>query len=137
MPVYIRKHPLKIPLPSEKDWIKEDEEENFFLQDPDQTLDQLPQPFRMINKMVNLVFDQTLEIIEQREALRAAQKLKVQPTRYMPTGDFKVQKLLTALGAFGSAVVLSSSVLIFCVLPCLVQIPGSPPAFPSLSSLVL
>ncbi|XP_019389263.1 PREDICTED: WD repeat-containing protein 93 isoform X2 [Crocodylus porosus] len=109
MPVYIRKHPLEIPLPSEKDWIKDDEEENFFLQDPDQTLDQLPQPFRMINKMVNLVFDQALEIIEQREALREAQKLKVQPTQYMPTGDFKVAGRANCLAASGKNIFVGIS----------------------------
>ncbi|XP_019359630.1 PREDICTED: WD repeat-containing protein 93 [Gavialis gangeticus] len=109
MPVYIRKHPLEIPLPSEKDWIKEDEEENFFLQDPDQTRDQLPQPFRMINKMVNLVFDQALEIIEQREALREAQKLKVQPTQYMPTGDFKVAGRANCLAASGKNIFVGTS----------------------------
>lgn len=92
MPVYIRKHPLEIPPPSEKDWIKEDEEKDFFLQDPDQIFDSLPQPFRMINKLVTLVFERALEIIEEREALREAKTLKVQPTLNLPTAEFQVMR---------------------------------------------
>lgn len=90
MAVYIRKHPLEIPPPSEKDWLKDDEED-FFLQDPDRKRDALPQPFRMINKLVMLVFENAMEIIERREMLREAQKLKVQPTKCFPTAEFQVQ----------------------------------------------
>uniref|UniRef100_A0A8C8SYK6 Uncharacterized protein n=1 Tax=Pelusios castaneus TaxID=367368 RepID=A0A8C8SYK6_9SAUR len=109
MPVYIRKHPLEIPPPSEKDWIKKDEEENFFLQDPDQIIDSLPQPFRMINKLVTLVFEQALEIIEEREALREAQTLKVQPTLNLPTAEFQVMGKANCLAASGQHVFVGLS----------------------------
>lgn len=90
MAVYIRKHPLEIPPPSEEDWLKDDEED-FFLQDPDRKRDALPQPFRMVNKLVMAVFENAMEIIERREMLREAQKLKVQPTKFFPTAEFQVQ----------------------------------------------
>ncbi|XP_067411794.1 WD repeat-containing protein 93 [Emydura macquarii macquarii] len=109
MPVYIRKHPLEIPPPSEKDWIKEDEEKDFFLQDPDQIFDSLPQPFRMINKLVTLVFERALEIIEEREALREAKTLKVQPTLNLPTAEFQVAGRANCLAASGHHVFVGLS----------------------------
>ena len=90
MAVYIQKDPRDIPPPSEKDWLKEDEED-FFLQDPDQKRDALPQPFRMVNKLVMLVFENAMEIIERREMFREVQKLNVQPTKCFPTAEFQVQ----------------------------------------------
>ncbi|NWR85025.1 WDR93 protein, partial [Furnarius figulus] len=84
-----RRHPLEIPPPSEKDWIRDDEED-FFLQDPDRKRDALPQPFRMVNKLVMQVFESAMEIIERREMLQEAQKLKVQPTKCFPTAEFQV-----------------------------------------------
>jgi len=89
MAAYARKHPLEIPPPSEKDWLKDDEGD-FFLQDPDRKRDALPQPFRMINKLVTLAFENAMEIIERREMLREARKLKVQPTKCFPTAEFQV-----------------------------------------------
>ncbi|KAM7103517.1 LOW QUALITY PROTEIN: WD repeat-containing protein 93 [Ciconia maguari] len=80
--------PWEIPPPSEEDWLKDDEED-FFLQDPDRKRDALPQPFRMINKLVMLVFENAMEIIERREMLQRAQKLKVQPTKCFPTAEFQ------------------------------------------------
>ncbi|CAM4626450.1 WD repeat-containing protein 93 [Caretta caretta] len=120
MPVYIRKHPLEIPPPSEKDWIKKDEEENFFLQDPDQIFDSLPQPFRMINKLVTLVFEQAWEIIEKKEALREAQTLKVQPKLYLPTAEFQVMGRANCLAASGQHVFvgLSTGLAVFSMPNC-------------------
>ncbi|EMP29183.1 WD repeat-containing protein 93 [Chelonia mydas] len=120
MPVYIRKHPLEIPPPSEKDWIKKDEEENFFLQDPDQIFDSLPQPFRMINKLVTLVFEHAWEIIEKKEALREAQTLKVQPKLYLPTAEFQVMGRTNCLAASGQHVFvgLSTGLAVFSMPNC-------------------
>ncbi|XP_074862991.1 WD repeat-containing protein 93 [Carettochelys insculpta] len=109
MPVYIRKHPLEIPPPSEKDWIKKDEEENFYLQDPDQICGSLPQPFRMINKLVTLVFEQAWEIIEEREARQEAHTMKVQPTLYLPTAEFQVMGSANCLAASGQHVFIGLS----------------------------
>ncbi|XP_009576070.1 PREDICTED: WD repeat-containing protein 93 [Fulmarus glacialis] len=109
MAVYIRKHPLEIPPPSEKDWLKDDEED-FFLQDPDRKRDALPQPFRMINKLVMLVFENAVEIIERREMLREAQKLKVQPTKCFPTAEFQVTGRANCLAVSGKYIFVGLSV---------------------------
>ncbi|XP_044518427.1 WD repeat-containing protein 93 [Gracilinanus agilis] len=88
MPVYIRKGPLEIPPYEEQDWIK-DEDGDYFLKDPDQILDSLPQPFRMISNLINLLFDRTWETIEEREATRAITIIKSKPTVYLPTQEIK------------------------------------------------
>ncbi|NXJ87742.1 WDR93 protein, partial [Corythaixoides concolor] len=106
---YTWKHPLEIPPPSEKDWLK-DEEEDFFLQDPDRKCDALPQPFRMVNKLVMLVFENAMEIIERREMLRDAQKLKVQPTKCFPTAEFQVSGRANCLAVSGEYVFVGLSV---------------------------
>ncbi|XP_068954707.1 WD repeat-containing protein 93 [Petaurus breviceps papuanus] len=92
MPVYIRKGPLEIPNYEEQDWIK-DEEGDYFLKDPDQIFDSLPQPFRMINKLVNLLFDRAWEIIEEREAAKEVAIIKIQPTVYLPTHRFQLSSV--------------------------------------------
>ncbi|NXJ41630.1 WDR93 protein, partial [Ciconia maguari] len=107
--VRIRKHPLEIPPPSEEDWLKDDEED-FFLQDPDRKRDALPQPFRMINKLVMLVFENAMEIIERREMLREAQKLKVQPTKCFPTAEFQVTGRANCLAVSGKYIFVGLSV---------------------------
>ncbi|KFZ53637.1 WD repeat-containing protein 93, partial [Antrostomus carolinensis] len=104
-----RKHLLEIPPPSEKDWLKDDEED-FFLQDPDQMRDALPQPFRMINKLVMLVFENAMEIIERREMLREVQKLKVQPTKCFPTAEFQVTGRANCLAVSGKYIFVGLSV---------------------------
>ncbi|NXK08935.1 WDR93 protein, partial [Herpetotheres cachinnans] len=107
--VYIRKHPLEIPPPSEKDWLKDDEED-FFLQDPDRKRDVLPQPFRMMNKLVMLVFENAMGIIEKREMLQEAQKLKVQPTKCFPTAEFQITGKASCLAVSGKYVFVGLSV---------------------------
>ncbi|KFM05693.1 WD repeat-containing protein 93, partial [Aptenodytes forsteri] len=104
-----RKHPLEIPPPSEKDWLKDDEED-FFLQDPDRKRDALPRPFRMINKLVMLVFENAMEIIERREMRREAQKLKVQPTKCFPTAEFQVTGRANCLVVSGKYIFVGLSV---------------------------
>nr|XP_009942109.1 PREDICTED: WD repeat-containing protein 93 [Opisthocomus hoazin] len=109
MAAYARKHPLEIPPPSEKDWLKDDEGD-FFLQDPDRKRDALPQPFRMINKLVTLAFENAMEIIERREMLREARKLKVQPTKCFPTAEFQVTGRANCLAVSGKYVFVGLSV---------------------------
>ncbi|XP_071070470.1 WD repeat-containing protein 93 isoform X2 [Dasypus novemcinctus] len=92
LPVYIRKGPLEVPSPSEKDWSKDDEED-YVLKDPDQELDSLPQPYRMINKLVNLLFDRSWEIIEKRDAEREAERSRVQPVVYPPLLESKLDNI--------------------------------------------
>ncbi|KGL75817.1 WD repeat-containing protein 93, partial [Tinamus guttatus] len=114
-----RKHPLEIPPPSEKDWIKDDEED-FFLQDPDRAFDALPQPVRMVKKLVMLVFENAMEIIERREALQEAQKRKVQATKCFPTAEFQVTGRASCLAASGKYVFvgLSMGLAVFQVSDC-------------------
>ncbi|XP_068059844.1 WD repeat-containing protein 93 [Anomalospiza imberbis] len=109
MAVSTRKHPPGIPPPSGKDWPKEDEE-NFFLLDPDRKRDVLPQPFRMINKLVMQVFESAVEIIEKREMLREAQKRKVQPKKCFPTAEFQVTERANCLAVSGKHVFVGLSV---------------------------
>ncbi|NXP22818.1 WDR93 protein, partial [Scytalopus superciliaris] len=104
-----RRHPLEIPPPSEKDWIRDDEED-FFLQDPDRKCDALPQPFRIINKLVMQVFESAMEIIERREMLQDAQKLKVQPTKCFPTAKFQVTGRANCLAVSGKYMFVGLSV---------------------------
>ncbi|OPJ70469.1 WD repeat-containing protein 93 [Patagioenas fasciata monilis] len=108
MAAQIPKHPLEIPPPSEKDWLKDDEED-FFLQDPDRERDALPQPFRMVNKLVTLVFENAMEIIERREMLREAEKLKVQPTKCFPTAEFQVTGRANCLAVSGKYIFVGLS----------------------------
>ncbi|NWW12444.1 WDR93 protein, partial [Oreocharis arfaki] len=105
--VNTRKHPLAIPPPSEKDWPKD--EEDFFLLDPDRERDALPQPFRMINKLVMQVFESAMEIIERREMLREAQKRKVQPEKCFPTAEFQVTERANCLAVSGKYVFVGLS----------------------------
>ncbi|NWZ43343.1 WDR93 protein, partial [Brachypodius atriceps] len=104
-----QKYPLGIPPPSEKDWPKEDEED-FFLLDPDRKRDVLPQPFRMINKLVMQVFESAMEIIERREMLQEAQKLKVQPKKCFPTAEFQVTERPNCLAVSGKYIFVGLSV---------------------------
>ncbi|KAM9374926.1 LOW QUALITY PROTEIN: WD repeat-containing protein 93 [Phaethornis superciliosus] len=107
MAACIWKHLLEIPLPSEKNWLK-DEEEDFFLQDPNKC-NGLPQPFRMINKLTMLVFENAVEIIERREMLREPQNLKVQPTKCFPTAEFQVSGRANCLAVSGKHIFVSLS----------------------------
>ncbi|NWT18392.1 WDR93 protein, partial [Vireo altiloquus] len=105
--VNTQKHPLGIPPPSETDWPKD--EEDFFLLDPDRERDALPQPFRMINKLVMQVFERAMETIERREMLREAKKLKVQPKKCFPTAEFQVAGRANCLAASGKYVFVGLS----------------------------
>ncbi|KAM5291588.1 WD repeat-containing protein 93 isoform 2-T2 [Glossophaga mutica] len=80
---------LEVPPPTEKDWSKDDEREYVF-KDPDQQRHSLPQPYRMINKLVDLLFDRSWEIIEERNRLREAKLSRIQPTIYPPVFQSKL-----------------------------------------------
>lgn len=89
LPTLTRKGTLEVPSPTEKDWSKDDEEDWVF-KGPDQEQDSLPQPYRMINKLVNFLFDHSWEIIEERDASRKAELSRIQPTIYPPLLESKV-----------------------------------------------
>uniref|UniRef100_G1PJP7 WD repeat domain 93 n=1 Tax=Myotis lucifugus TaxID=59463 RepID=G1PJP7_MYOLU len=91
LPLFTQKRQLEVPTPSEKDWSKDDEE-SYVFKDPHQELDSLPQPYRMINKLVNLLFDRAWEIIEERDALREVELSRIRPTVYPPILENKLSK---------------------------------------------
>ncbi|XP_040270084.1 WD repeat-containing protein 93 [Bufo bufo] len=102
MPVYIRKGPLEIPQGSEKDWANEEQEEEFFLRDPEQSQDCLPQPYRMIAKVVELLIDQAIQEISIRQETREAEKLKAKLNVLQPTAEIHVSKRVTCMAVGGS-----------------------------------
>ncbi|XP_077173571.1 WD repeat-containing protein 93 isoform X2 [Paroedura picta] len=99
MPFYLRKLPLEIPPPTEKEWIKKDEEDAFFLKDPDQIIDYLPQPFLMVSKLVTVLFERAWEIIEGREQCHVMKKQHSPPSRYCPSAEFQVVGRANCLAA--------------------------------------
>ncbi|XP_053321421.1 WD repeat-containing protein 93 [Spea bombifrons] len=102
MPVYIRKGPLEIPPGSERDWANEDEEEDYFLKDPDKALDYLPQPYRMIDKVLNLLMDQVWESVVTKEQHREAEKLKMKINIHQPAAEIHITRRVNCMAA-GSA----------------------------------
>ncbi|XP_020765015.2 WD repeat-containing protein 93 isoform X5 [Odocoileus virginianus] len=92
LPIFTRKGTLEVPSPTEKDWSKDDEDDWVF-KDPDQEQDSLPQPYRMINKMVNSLFDRSWEIIEGRDTSKTAELCRTQPTIYHPLREIKLNTM--------------------------------------------
>nr|XP_031547710.1 WD repeat-containing protein 93 isoform X2 [Vicugna pacos] len=92
LPIFTRKGMLEVPSPTEKDWSKDDEDDCVF-SDPEQEVDSLPQPYRMINKLVNFLFDRSWEIIEERDVLRTAELSRIQPTIYPPFMESTLNKM--------------------------------------------
>uniref|UniRef100_A0A673TVC0 WD repeat domain 93 n=1 Tax=Suricata suricatta TaxID=37032 RepID=A0A673TVC0_SURSU len=83
---------LEVPSLEEQDWPKDDEED-FDFKDAEQEADSLPQPYRMINKMVNLLLDQTWEVIMSKHAAREAERGRAQPTSLPPLVESKLDKI--------------------------------------------
>ena len=54
----------------------EDEGDENFVTDPDQIFDDLPQPFRLVDKTVRTIFDNAWEIIEEIEIRKALRRSK-------------------------------------------------------------
>ncbi|XP_032324774.1 WD repeat-containing protein 93 isoform X5 [Camelus ferus] len=92
LPIFTQKGMLEVPSPTEKDWSKDDED-NCVFSDPEQEVDSLPQPYRMINKLVNFLFDRSWEIIEERDVLRTAELSRIQPTIYSPFIESTLNKM--------------------------------------------
>ncbi|KAM5172486.1 WD repeat-containing protein 93 [Mantella aurantiaca] len=98
MPIYIRKGPIDIPPGSEKDWASE-EYEDYFLRDPDQARDSLPQPYRMIAKVVELLIDQAIEVIKINEQSREEKKLKKKTDILLPSAEIHVSRRVNCVAA--------------------------------------
>ncbi|KAM4037850.1 WD repeat-containing protein 93 isoform 2-T2 [Anomaloglossus baeobatrachus] len=102
MPVYIRKGPLEIPPGSEKDWANEEEEDEYFLRDPDQSRDCLPQPYRMIAKVVENLIDQAIQMMTERQQKREEEKLKAKTAILQPSAEIHVSKRVNCVAVGGS-----------------------------------
>ncbi|MGH0128359.1 UNVERIFIED_CONTAM: hypothetical protein FKN15_015999 [Acipenser sinensis] len=89
MPVYMRKSLLQIPSPSEEACSVDEEEA--FLKDPEQIQDELPQPFRMISKLINTLIDDAWSTIQNRAQIKLAQQLKKQSPVLEATGQIQVE----------------------------------------------
>ena len=79
MPVYIRKNVSFTPASIDR---MSDEEEEDYLQDPDQLRDVLPQPYRMIDKVMTKLLEDVWDIIELKENKRLADERKIRPPKY-------------------------------------------------------
>ncbi|KAM6426099.1 WD repeat-containing protein 93 isoform 1-T1 [Liasis olivaceus] len=120
MPFYLRKQPFDIPPPTEKDWIKKDEEENFFLNDPDELLDSLPQPFCMINKILKFLFERAWEQIEGRHQLQETRKQSFTPLVCHPSTNFMVAGRVNCLAASEGYIFMghSTGISVFSTIIC-------------------
>ena len=65
---------MAIPQPSEQDWAEKDSES--FMSDPEELWDRLPQPYRMIDKVLDRLLGAAWESILKREAARGASQQK-------------------------------------------------------------
>ncbi|XP_067664701.1 WD repeat-containing protein 93-like isoform X3 [Haliotis asinina] len=79
MPVYLRKNVVYTPPSIEN---VSDEDEDDYIQDPEQIRDVLPQPYRMINKIINGILDVVWEDVSQKESARIAEQSKIRPPKY-------------------------------------------------------
>ncbi|XP_035666401.1 WD repeat-containing protein 93-like [Branchiostoma floridae] len=79
MPVFIRKGGLDIPPPSLS---SRDSDEEEFLTDPEQLYDPLPQPFRMIDKVLFQLLEDVWDIVSEREEARMQDGSRVRPPLY-------------------------------------------------------
>ena len=76
MPVYIRKNVSYTPPSVDK---PPPEDEDDFINDPELIRDDLPQPYRMIDKVLSGIIDDSWDEISQREAARLEEARKVRP----------------------------------------------------------
>ena len=80
MPVYLR-HANLLSAPSLNSEIPENDVWDF-LQDPTLMVDELPQPFRLVNKLVFQLIDIAWETIDDRESEKIAEAARYKPPEY-------------------------------------------------------
>lgn len=87
MPFYIRARQQDIPTPTISS-VASDEEDNF-ITDPEKFFDELPQPFRLINKIVNEIFETSWDNISSLELERELEAKRIRPPTYKPTSSLE------------------------------------------------
>ena len=83
MPVYIRRGELEIPVPSISS-VEEDDQDSYLL-DPAMVVDELPQPYRMLDKLLSQFLDDVWELITEREKKREEEARIVNPPLIEPS----------------------------------------------------
>ena len=83
MPVYIRRGELDIPVPSISS-LEEDAEDSYLL-DPAMVVDELPQPYRMLDKLLNQLLDDVWQTITDRQIKREEEARIVHPPLIEPS----------------------------------------------------
>ncbi|KAJ8304577.1 hypothetical protein KUTeg_018160 [Tegillarca granosa] len=96
MPVYIRKNVNFTP-PSLDRIPVEDEDD--YVTDPDQLKDTLPQPYRMLDKVLDKIVEDAWEEIEHREQLRIEESRKVRPPQYQSSHELQEYGGATSISA--------------------------------------
>ena len=86
MPIFIPKNVSYTPDSLRKFEPVEDDD---FIQDPELFKDSLPQPYRMLDKILNNIFENAWDIITQREQERMVEASKVKPPMY--TTDMQIE----------------------------------------------
>lgn len=87
MPVYLRNNLVYTPPSIDR---VSDEDEDDYLQDPEQLRDILPQPYRRIDKILNELLDNVWEIISEKERIKLAEQQKIRPPKYEASVQFPV-----------------------------------------------
>ena len=72
----------------------QDLDQSDFINDPDQFRDQLPQPYRFLNKVLNNLIDNAWEIIFNRQRERLREATKYRPPKYECTIYLEVIRVL-------------------------------------------
>ncbi|XP_056135266.1 WD repeat-containing protein 93 [Lampris incognitus] len=74
---------MDIPEPSDNDWSENEDVSSLVI--PVEPRDHLPQPFRMVNKILDSLFDIAWDIVSKRETAREAEKSKKKPPTLEPS----------------------------------------------------
>lgn len=80
MPVYMPRRTVAFTPPSLQNISDEDDDD--YITDPDQMRDELPQPYRLIDKILTKFLDDTWEIIQGNEEARLEESNRVRPPQY-------------------------------------------------------
>ena len=81
MPIFVPKDISFTPQSLKKFEPLEDDGQDF-IQDPEQFKDTLPQPYRMLDKIVTHIFENAWDIITRRETERMVEASKIKPPKY-------------------------------------------------------